>query len=77
MPGARCEAPAANSKMTMLRLVVIGRTPAVSGPGNDCELHFEVLDPTDGQLEGRLEATGNGGFSDALSYATMAGAATS
>ena len=48
------------------------RVRIVSRPVSDSEIHFEVWLPTATAWNGKFEGTGNGGFSSAMSYATMA-----
>ena len=50
------------------------RVTAVSRPANDSEIHLEVWLPPEAKWNGKFEGTGNGGFSGALSYSTMADA---
>jgi feruloyl esterase len=48
------------------------RVAAVSRPGSDSEIHFELWMPLAATWNGKFEGTGNGGFSSAMSYTTMA-----
>ncbi len=50
------------------------RVLAVSRPVSDSEIHFEVWMPPAAAWNGKFEGTGNGGFSSAMSYTTMAAA---
>ncbi|HWY47848.1 MAG TPA: tannase/feruloyl esterase family alpha/beta hydrolase [Bryobacteraceae bacterium] len=50
------------------------RVRAVSRPVNDSEIHFELWMPARAAWNGKFEGTGNGGFSSAMSYGTMAAA---
>ena len=48
------------------------RVTAVSRPVGDSQIHFELWMPLAGTWNGKFEGTGNGGFSSAMSYTTMA-----
>jgi feruloyl esterase len=49
------------------------RVEAVATPVPGSEIHFEVWIPDAGAWNGKLVATGNGGYSSALAYGDMAG----
>src|SRR5579864_2340506 len=55
-----------------LKLPAFCRVRAVSRPVSDSEIHFELWMPPRSTWNGKFEGTGNGGFSSAMSYATMA-----
>ena len=57
---------------TSLKLPAFCRVTAVARPVNDSEIRFEVWMPPAGNWNGKLEGTGNGGFSSTMSYTTMA-----
>lgn len=57
---------------TPLTLPAFCRVLAVSRPTPDSEIHFEVWIPPAEAWNGKFEGTGNGGFSEALSYGPMA-----
>jgi len=48
------------------------RVRVVSRPVSDSEIHFELWMPPRSTWNGKFEGTGNGGFSSAMSYTTMA-----
>jgi feruloyl esterase len=48
------------------------RINGIATPKSDSEINFEVWVPTTEKWNGKLVATGNGGYSPALSYADMA-----
>ena len=50
------------------------RIRAISRPVNDSEIHFELWMPPHAAWNGKFEGTGNGGFSSAMSFGTMAAA---
>jgi feruloyl esterase len=55
-----------------INLPAFCRIAAVSRPVNDSEIHFEIWLPVPAAWNGKLEGTGNGGFSSGMSYTTMA-----
>jgi feruloyl esterase len=50
------------------------RVRVISHPVSDSEIHFELWMPPRAAWNGKFEGTGNGGFSSAMSYSTMAAA---
>jgi len=48
------------------------RVRGVSRPASDSEIHFELWMPPRSAWNGKFQGTGNGGFSSAMSYSTMA-----
>src|ERR1700676_4658108 len=48
------------------------RVRVVSHPVSDSEIHFELWMPPPASWNGKFEGTGNGGFSSAMSYTSMA-----
>jgi feruloyl esterase len=54
-----------------LKLPAFCRVSIVSKPVPDSEIHFEVWLPAAETWNGKLEGTGNGGYSGALDYAAM------
>ncbi len=57
-----------------LNLPAFCRVRAVSRPVSDSEIHFELWMPPRAAWNGKFEGTGNGGFSSAMSYTSMAAA---
>lgn len=55
-----------------LNLPAFCRVRVVSHPISDSEIHFELWMPPLTNWNGKFEGTGNGGFSSAMSYTTMA-----
>ena len=57
-----------------LNLPAFCRVRVISRPVSDSEIHFELWMPPRATWNGKFEGTGNGGFSSAMSYSTMAAA---
>jgi feruloyl esterase len=55
-----------------MNLPAFCRVRVVSRPVSDSEIHFELWMPPRSAWNGKFEGTGNGGFSSAMSYSTMA-----
>jgi feruloyl esterase len=55
-----------------MNLPAFCRVRVLSRPVSDSEIHFELWMPPRSAWNGKFEGTGNGGFSSAMSYSTMA-----
>ncbi len=60
------------SRSALPSLPAFCRIQAQASPSEDSLINFEVWLPSDGAWNGKLVATGNGGYSPALSYSDMA-----
>ena len=61
---------------TPVKVPAFCRVRVVARPVNDSEIHIELWLPVAAAWNGKFEGTGNGGFSSAMSYGTMAVALT-
>src|SRR5262245_62006401 len=59
---------------TSLTLPAFCRVEATARPTNDSDIRFEVWIPPADAWNGKLEGVGNGGYSGAINYASMAAA---
>jgi feruloyl esterase len=62
------------SEAVPLKVPAFCRVRMVARPANDSEIHVELWLPAASAWNGKFEGTGNGGFSGAMSYGTMAAA---
>src|SRR6202790_233221 len=61
-----------SSAVPLINLPDFCRVRIVSRPVSNSEIHFELWMPRRSAWNGKFQGTGNGGFSSAMSYATMA-----